>query len=94
MQSSGKIGLDRQEPSIAAETPISAQYPVGEGAAVEALDVTTVVGEGQLTAADWVLAVAMEPELEGVLTAELVAVVVVAAWVLDAGVNEGVEAVQ
>lgn len=44
-------------------------------------------------APDWVLAAAPEPELDGVLTAELVAVVVAAARVLDAGVNEGVVAV-
>lgn len=54
---------------------------------------TIVVGAGELTAEDWVLAAALEPELEGVLTAEPVAVVVAAAGVLDAGVNEGVVAV-
>ena len=46
-----------------------------------------VVGAGELMAA------APEPELEGVLTAEPVAVVVAAAMVLDAGAYEGVVAV-
>lgn len=52
-----------------------------------------MVRAGELTAGDWVLAAALEPELEGVLTAELVAVVVAAVGVLEAGVNEGVVAV-
>lgn len=93
-QSTSKTCLDQQESSTVIEISISAQYAVGWGAAVDAFDVTIVVGAGELIADDWVLAAAFEPELEGVFTAELVAVVVAAAMVLDAGVNEGVVAVQ
>lgn len=71
----------------------SAQYADEWGAAVDAFDVTIVVGAGELMAEDWVLAAALEPELEDVLTTELLAVAVAAARVLDAGVNEGVVAV-
>ncbi len=46
-----------------------------------------------LVAEDCVLAAALKPELEGVLTAELVGTEVAAAGVLDAGVNKGVVAV-
>lgn len=64
------------------------------GAAVEAIDVTIVVGAGELTADDCVLAAAPEPELEAEFTAaEVVPAAVTGAGVLDACVNEGVLAV-
>lgn len=62
-----------------------AHHAVIGGAAVEAFNVAMVVGAGELAAA-------LEPELEGVLTAEPVAVVDTAAEVLEAGVYIGVEA--
>ena len=51
-----------------------------------------VVGAGEVMAAVWVLAAALEPELEAVFTAVQVGVVLAATRVLD-GVNEGVVAV-
>ena len=73
---------------------ILAYHTVGLGAALEAFLVTIVVGAGELTAADWVLAAAgTEPDFVGELTAESVGVLVAGAGVLDAGVNEGVVAV-
>ena len=59
--------------------------------ALEAFIVTRVVGVGELTAEDCVLAAAAP---DAVLTAALVAAAVAAAGVLEAGVNEGVVAVQ
>lgn len=85
--------LDQQDSSTMNEMLTSAQYADEWGAAVDAFDVTIVVGAGELMAEDWVLAAALEPELEDVLTTELVEVAVAAARVLDAGVNEGVVAV-